>query len=101
MRATDIPTDPQKRLAWAIYQLKLRGSSFAQIAREQGQDRSTIRRAMLIPSFPQEQAIAAKLGISVKHLFPERYDAAGRRLHWTHKDSTARRDSNVQKPKAA
>lgn len=81
----EIPADPLERAAWVIYQLKARRKSLASIAREGGWDRGTVRRALFQPSFPQEQALAQALGMKGATLFPERYDARGRRLHYVRK----------------
>ena len=98
-----IPSDSQERLGWVLYQLKARRSSFATIARKLGNDRSTVRRAMFQPSYPQEKAIADELGITVRQLFPERYDAEGNRRHWTREceDSSKVTPDNVKGGRAA
>lgn len=76
-----IPTDPHQRRAWVLYQLKLRGMTFASIAEANGWSRTAVRQAMFLPSYPQEVAVAKALGLNPQQLFPERYDARGRRLH--------------------
>ena len=71
----------RERSFWVQAQLRLAGTSFAAIARTKGWSRAAVANAMLVPSDPQERAIADALGISQQELFPERYDAAGKRLH--------------------
>lgn len=77
----NIPTSPRERSLWVIYQLRLRGSSLAAIARRTGVSPETVRGALFTASLPQEEAIAQELGLDVRVLFPERYDAQGVRLH--------------------
>lgn len=76
-----VPKDPRRRTAWVKYQLQVRGSSFARIAAKLQCSRRAVSYAMSVPSYRQEKAIAEELGLSVSQLFPERYDASGRRLH--------------------
>ena len=76
-----IPSRAADRCAWVIYQLKLRDSSLAAIARKHGWTRRAIRGAMFEASYPQEKALAEELDIPIETLFPERYDADGNRRH--------------------
>jgi len=76
-----IPSDARERAAWVIYQLSLKGTSLRQLGKKHGWTGRAVGNALRHPSFPQEQAIAAALGMDVKQLFPERYDSTGRRLH--------------------
>lgn len=76
-----IPTRSLERTLWVQGQLRLKGSSFAAIARQHGWKRRGVAMAMHVPSYPQEKAIADELGLSVPQLFPERYDQSGNRLH--------------------
>ena len=77
----DIPTEARQRAKWVQYQLKLRGKSFASIARSHGWSRYAVRACLHVPSYPQEVAVAEALGITPLQLFPERYDQDGTRLH--------------------
>ncbi|MFP4004983.1 MAG: transcriptional regulator [Alphaproteobacteria bacterium] len=77
---TVVPTDARRRLEWVKYQLRLRGSSFAKIARAHKVTVTAIRNALYQPSARLEQAIAEELGIPVSDLFPERYGDSGERL---------------------
>lgn len=93
-----IPTDPHQRRAWVLYQLKLRGMTFASIAEANGWSRTAVRQAMFLPSYPQEVAVAEALDLEPQQLFPERYDAKGRRLHQI---LGSDRNRNVARPKGA
>lgn len=85
---TTLPTfqDAFERSVWVQAQLRLAGSSFAQIARENGWSRNAVTQAMRSPSDPQEKAIADKLGVTQRQLFPERYDRSGQRRHHVHQN---------------
>lgn len=71
----DIPSDPNDRWQWIKFQLHLRKTSLAQIAREMGVTRNAPLQIPRKPYPRMEQAIADKLGISVQLLWPERYNA--------------------------
>lgn len=75
-----IPADPARRAQWIIAELKLSGSSLAAIATELGCSRQAGALALRMGSLRWEVAIAAKLRRPVQDLFPDRYDATGRRL---------------------
>ena len=97
----DIPTSPAERSLWVQMQLRLRGSSFAAIARKHGWAKTSVSMAMKTPSFPQEQAIAEELGLQIESLFPERFDADGRRLHPIRKNTSRRGGGNAKGQGAA
>jgi len=78
---SDIPKKPAHRRAWVVYQLKLRGMSLRQLAIRNGLAPTTVSQALTIPSFHMERLIADVLGLTPEQLFPERFDAAGTRLH--------------------
>lgn len=78
---TSIPTSPRERQQWVLFQLKLRGESFASVGVKEGVSKSSVRQALTEPSFRIEKALAKTLGLTPRELFPERYDARGRRLH--------------------
>lgn len=67
----------ERRRAWIIYQLKLRGESLASVARKSGRSRNATTRAMISPYPAAEKVIADALGLEPQELFPERYDADG------------------------
>lgn len=80
----NVPKNPAERRAWVLYQLRLRGWHLADIAREEGVSRQAVFSALHAPNEHLEPAIAAKLGLEAKQLFPERFCAdTGRRLHRT------------------
>jgi lambda repressor-like predicted transcriptional regulator len=100
-----LPTfrDARERSIWVQAQLRLSGSSFAEIARQHGWSRQAVGQAMNAPSEPQERAIADALGVDQRALFPERFNArTGDRLHPV-RESIARRDrpGNVKHDEAA
>jgi len=84
MNALDIavPLDTQARKEWIKYQLRLRGSSLAKIARELGINRHNCHNALVRRPYPRVQrAMAAKLGLQPHQLWPE----------WYHPDGTRKR----------
>jgi Ner family transcriptional regulator len=101
--ASDVPKEPAQRAAWVIFQLRQRNSSLAEIARSIQRTRRYLSRTLYAPSYPAEKAIADALGMTVEALFPERYDATGRRLHQRRdaKPITAVRSRNVEGEAAA
>jgi lambda repressor-like predicted transcriptional regulator len=70
-------------------QLRLKHQNFSTIARDNGWHRQQVSMAMHIPCYPQEKAIADALGITVRELFPERYDEDGTRLHAVRENSNS------------
>jgi lambda repressor-like predicted transcriptional regulator len=79
----DLPKNPAARRAWLSYQLKLRGSSVAQLARSAGVSREALYGAMNSASSHLERTIARALDATPQQLFPERFDRDGRRLSRT------------------
>ena len=75
------PRDPRERVAWVKFQLELLGLSFAELARREGVSQKAIRYALYAPSRHLEVAIARAISLTPEVLFPERFDASGRRLH--------------------
>jgi Ner family transcriptional regulator len=73
-----VPLDDRARREWIKYQLRVRGSSLSALARELGVSRHATRLALDKPYPRMERAIAAKLGLQPKQLWPERYDEQGR-----------------------
>jgi len=72
---------PRERRKWVLFQLHLRGESFASIGAELGITRNSVSQALDLPSARVERALAAKLGVTPAALFPERFDRNGRRFH--------------------
>ncbi len=76
----EIFRDPVKRRAWVQFQLKIRGLSFAEIARQQGVVPQAVSAALGSNSLSLEEAIASAVERPVRVLFPERFTSDGRRL---------------------
>ncbi|MGH6883218.1 MAG: helix-turn-helix domain-containing protein [Hypericibacter sp.] len=91
LTASDVPKEPAIRRAWIIFQLRIRGWSLSDIAREMGIAPQSARGALLEPSAHVERALAKKLGLRVQDLFHDRYDPTGRRLHRTRGPDPSRR----------
>jgi Ner family transcriptional regulator len=66
-----------------VYQLRLKGSSLREIARQEGVVHQAVNNALMLPSSHLERAIAKELGLRVQDLFPERFGATGQRLNRT------------------
>lgn len=97
-----VPKEPTVRRAWIVFQLRIRGLSFRELARRHGVTTSAFSHATLTPSHQLEEILAESLGLKVEELFPERYDATGRRLFNVRvKSSTARKSGNVYRRGAA
>ncbi|WP_306102479.1 helix-turn-helix domain-containing protein [Pseudomonas sp. SJZ079] len=77
MNVKDVPHDPARRWEWIKYQLRVRGSSAANLARQLGITDRAIR-ATKERSYPRvERAIAAALGTTPEMLWPERWNNDG------------------------
>lgn len=91
-----VETNPVSRPFWVHYKLREIGSSVTAIAAEQGCSSQAVSMALHFGnSASLEAAIAAKLGLTARQLFPERFDASGNRYRFPllRKISTARRAS--------
>jgi len=88
---------------WVVGQLRLRGTSLRRLAGEAGVSQQAMSHALTAPSSYLEAVIAEALGLTPRQLFPERFDDAGNRLHWTREPqrTTRRRAGNVQSGEAA
>ncbi len=75
------PRCPRERVAWVQYRLRLLGLTFTDLARAEGVSHRAIRQALYSPSQYLEEVIARAIGLTSQELFPERFDASGRRLH--------------------
>lgn len=93
-----VPKEPAFRRAWLVYQLRLRGWSLRQLASQEGVSYEALARTMVEPNSHLEPLIARVLGTTVRELFPERFDASGRRLHRTRERqrSTQRARGNLK-----
>jgi Ner family transcriptional regulator len=74
----EIPPDTRQRREWIKYQLRLRESSLAQVARDHGVSRDAPILALRRPYPKMEAAIASALGLLPEQIWPERYDQHGR-----------------------
>src|SRR5690625_542235 len=77
--ASEVPKTRKERVEWIKYQLRVRGSSLAAIAREQGVTRHAARIPLVRPYPRMERAIAEKLGCGPELLWTDRYDRDRRR----------------------
>lgn len=75
---SQIPANPRQRREWIKYQLRLRNSSLAQVARDHGVSRDAAILALRKPYPRMERAIANALGLEPIQIWPERYDENGR-----------------------
>jgi Ner family transcriptional regulator len=55
-----------------------RGTSLAQLARDNGLGDSTLRNALTYPRRPSNEIVASFLGCSLHELWPHWFDASGR-----------------------
>lgn len=74
---TDIPTDSEQRWEWIKFQLRMRSSSLAQIARELGVNRSAVINAKALAYPRVERAIARQLKLDPIQIWPERWSSNG------------------------
>lgn len=72
-----MPSDPAKRWEWIKYQLRIHGCSPAELARQLDITDSAIRAVKQTPYPRIERAIALKLGVEPKQLWPERWNPDG------------------------
>ncbi len=71
-------SDPEKRRAWVLFQVKLQGRSLAQIGKENGiATRQNIYETFRRPYPRIEKIIAEAVGLTAQELFPERYGPDG------------------------
>lgn len=75
-----VPANPTTRYHWVRYRLVDAGSNFADLAAENGVSVQAVCNALRQPSARLEDAIAAKIGLTAREIFPERFDADGNRL---------------------
>lgn len=75
-----VPRDPRARHIWIGAALRLAGSSFADIARDLDITPQAVQQATRMSNRRAQEAIAAKIGMSVRELFPEWYRPDGTRI---------------------
>ena len=68
-----IPSDPVQRNEWIKFQLRIRGSSMSQLARDLGVTRQAVRNALSSRYPRMERVIAAEIGLNPATIWPERY----------------------------
>lgn len=71
------PTDPEKRWECIKYQLRLRGSSLAQIGQELGIPRQSVNNAKRVRYPRVERAIARKIDVAPQDIWPDRWNPDG------------------------
>lgn len=78
-----IPKNPAERRVWICGQLKLKGKSLRQLAKQEKVSHQAMSTALVTSSSHLEVVIAKALGLTAQQLFPERFADTGERLHWT------------------
>jgi Ner family transcriptional regulator len=96
----DIPTDPAHRWEWIKFQLRVRGTSLAKIARDLEVSGPAVKNAKSLPYPRVERAIALSLGLQPAEIWPERWDACGEPARRRPRSAERRSDSS-QKHNAA
>jgi len=66
--------DVNQRREWIKFQLRIRGTSLALLARENGVSRQAMSAALVKPSKRCEQPIAHAIGMQPHEVWPERYE---------------------------
>lgn len=93
------------RRAWILYQFRIRGLSLRSFAKEQGVSHQSVSAATNGggASSHLQEAIAAAIGLAPRQLYPELYDATGKRLGNVRPPNRITRDEtgNVEKRGAA
>lgn len=77
MTLNDIPKNPEQRWEFIKYQLRLRGSSITQLARDMGLHDRTVRFAKQNRYPRVERRIAKTLGVTPWFVWPERWNNDG------------------------
>ena len=78
----EVPTNPTVRRAWIGFQLRIRGLSGRSVAQREGVSQQAWSAAMLGGggSSHLQEVAAQLLDLTPQQLWPELYDATGRRL---------------------
>ena len=77
MSDIDMPTDPASRWEWIKYQLRVRGTSMAELARRLQVTDRAIRNAKSTPYPRIERYLADALSLDPADIWPERWNADG------------------------
>ena len=78
--SAQVPRDPRARHIWISAALRLKGSSFAQIARDLDITPQAVQQATRVSNRRAQEAMAAKLDMAPQTLFPEWYHPDGTRI---------------------
>ena len=73
----NIPQDVERRRDWIKYQLTIRDTSLAKIAKNNSVSRQVLSSALYSPAPRWERQIAEVIGLEVTEIWPERYDEDG------------------------
>ena len=68
------PAEPQALRAWVMFQLRLRGLSFAEVGRRHGVSRQAVRLAFAQKYPRMERAIAEAIEVRPEELWPDRWE---------------------------
>jgi Ner family transcriptional regulator len=72
-----MPTDPASRWEWIKYQLRIRGTSMAALARQLRVTDRAIRNAKSTPYPRVERSLAKALSLDPAEIWPERWNPDG------------------------
>ena len=99
----NILKNPAERRGWIIWQLRNRGWSLRRIALREGVSVQAVSSALMVSSSHLQSVIADLLEMTPQQLFPEFFDAAGRRLGRTRDPQRTTRAAarNVEEGKVA
>lgn len=75
MSTSKPPKKPNRRALWIKHELERKGTSYAQIAREEGVSRQAVNKAVYAPYPKMERAIAKRLGLTVQQIWPDRHQS--------------------------
>ena len=70
----EIPNEPELRWEWIKFQLRTKGTSLAQLARQLGVERNALNNVKRVAYPRMERAIAQALGLTPFQIWPERWD---------------------------
>ena len=104
----EIFSDHNRRRAWVVYRVSLKGLSLAHFARKAGVTRTCLYSAFRHPYPRMEKVIADAVGLTPQILFPERYNAdglpvarRGRPINSAHDNTETKQNRNVKKQQVA
>lgn len=100
----EIPKEAELRWEWIKFQLRSKGTSLAQLARQLGVERNALNNVKRVAYPRMERAIAKALGLTPFQIWPERWDQSGEpfrlRPGRSEKSSEIAQKSNGLSPKA-